>query len=63
MFISVPVIYVASSEASSTAIAATSDASPKRRSGVSFTSAAIRAARSGPSPSIGSHIGVSMAAG
>lgn len=36
---------------------------PKRRSGVSRTSAASRAARPGPPPSIASHIGVRIAAG
>ena len=63
MLSSAPVMYVASSEASSTASAATSSVRPKRRSGVSATKAAMRASRSGPSPSMGSHIGVNTAAG
>ena len=53
----------ASSEASSTASAATSEGSPKRRSGVSATNSAMRASRSGPLPSSGSHMGVRIAAG
>ncbi len=62
-FSSAPVMYPASSEASITARAATSSGRPKRRIGVSLTNSAIRCSRSGPDPSIGSHIGVRMAAG
>ena len=46
-----------------TAKAATSSGLPKRRRGVSATIAASRLLRSGPLPSIGSHIGVITAAG
>lgn len=63
MLNSVPVMYVVSSDASNTTNAATSSGMPNLRSGVSLTSSAILASRSGPLPSIGSHIGVSIAAG
>lgn len=62
MFNSVPVIYVVSSDASITTIAATSWGVPNRLSSVCATSAAVVAARSGLLASNGCHIGVRMAA-